>query len=320
MLNLKHLCAALAAAVSLAPAPQALAEYPESPINMLIGFRAGGGTDLAGRVLANELQDILGQPVVVVNQPGAASMIAAGNVAKSRPDGYTIWFGSAGTLVTKEALGQAPATYGEDLLLSGLTGTLVAAIGVPVDSPFNSLQDIIDAAKAEPGKLRWSHNGVGAAFMAMGQGFVTANGLDVVGVPFQGAAGLRSALSAKQVDFGVLNAGDRLRLGEDQFRILGVVASTRDQVIDDQLPTLQELGIGFVEIPSPIGVMIPSGVPDEAAQRLAEAVAEAAARESFREGMDKIYIPVTHMGPEKGDAYIRLLRENVELLLPKLRK
>ena len=102
-------------------------------------------------------------------------MIAADRVAKSRPDGYTVWFGSAGTLVTKEALGQAPTSYGEGLKLSGLTGTLVAALGVPIGSPFKSVQDIVDAAKAKPGKLRWSHNGIGAAFMAMGQGFISAN-------------------------------------------------------------------------------------------------------------------------------------------------
>ncbi len=109
------LSAALAAVFSFAAASAALADYPEKPITMIIGFNAGGGTDLAGRALANEMADILGQPIAVVNQPGAASMIAAGNVAKARPDGYTLWFGSAGTFVTKEALGQAPTPYGEGL-------------------------------------------------------------------------------------------------------------------------------------------------------------------------------------------------------------
>ncbi len=320
MLRSKSIATVVATAMSLAFAHEAVAEYPEKPINMIIGFQAGGGTDLAGRVLASELQDILGQPVLVVNQPGAASMIAAGNVARAQPDGYTVWFGSAGTLVTKEALGQAPTNYGEGLILSGLTGTLVAAIGVPANSPYKSVQELIDAAKANPGKLRWSHNGIGAAFMAMGQGFVAANELDVVGVPFQGAAGLRQALSAGQVDFGVLNAGDRLRLGEDQFTILAVIASTREQVIDDELKTLAEMGIGFVEVPSPIGVMIPAGVPADVSEHLSEAIAEAAARDSFREGMKKLFIPVTYLGPVEGDAYVRTLRENIEQILPQLRK
>lgn len=319
-MTLKFFSAAFAALMSVFVAADAQAEYPEKPINMIIGFAAGGGTDLAGRALATELQEVLGQPVVVVNQPGAASMISAGNVAKSRPDGYTIWFGSAGTLVTKEALGQAPTTFGDGLKLSGLTGTLVAALGVPIGSPFNSVQDIIDAAKANPGQLRWSHNGIGAAFMAMGQGFVSANDLDVVGVPFQGAAAIRGALSGSQVDFGVLNAGDRLRLGDDQFKVLAVIAASRDQVIDDELPTLKELGIEFIELPSPIGVMVPAGVPDDVNQRLADAIEEATARAAFKEGMNKIFIPVTPMGPQEGTAYIQTLKSNVESLLPKLRK
>ena len=316
----KLLAFAMAAMLPFMVAQGAQADYPEKPINMIIGFSAGGGTDLAGRVLAREMQDVLGQPVVVVNQPGAASMIAADRVARSRPDGYTVWFGSAGTLVTKEALGQAPTSFGEGLKLSGLTGTLVAALGVPIGSPFKSVQDIIDAAKAEPKKLRWSHNGIGAAFMAMGQGFVTANEIEVVGVPFQGAANLRGALQAKQTDFGVLNAGDRLRLGDDQFTLLAAIATSRDMVLDDQLPTLTELGIDFVDIPSPIGVLIPAGVPDDVAKTLADAIAEIAKRESFVEGMNKLFIPVTYKSPQEGDPYIRKLRENVETLLPQLRK
>ena len=312
--------AAVAAAMAVLGFSSAQADYPEKPINMIIGFPAGGGTDLAGRALATELQDILGQPVVVVNKPGAASMVAAGEVANARPDGYTVWFGSAGTLVTKQALGQAPAEYGTGLKLAGLSGTLVAAIGVPVDSPFQSVQDIIDAAKASPGELRWSHNGIGAAFMAMGQGFVTANGLEVVGVPFQGARGLREALSSKSSDFGVLNAGDRLRLGEDRFRLLAAIASTRVQVIDDTLPTLAELGIDFVEVPSPVGVMVPGAVSEDIVAQLDAAIAEAAGRERFVESMGKIYIPVTYMSAADGDAYVRQLASNVETLLPKLRK
>ncbi|MDE0113298.1 MAG: tripartite tricarboxylate transporter substrate binding protein [Albidovulum sp.] len=296
----------------------ARAEYPEKPINMIIGFPAGGGTDLAGRVLAKELQEILGQPVVVVNRPGAASMIAADSVAKSRPDGYTVWFGSAGTLVTREALGRSPVAFGEGLKMAGLTGHLVAALGVPVGSPFQSVHDIIDAAKASPGTLRWSHNGVGAAFMAMGQGFVTANELDVVGVPFQGAANLRQALAASQTDFGVLNAGDRLRLGDEQFRILGVIAGTRDLVIDDALPTLAELEINFIEVPSPIGVLVPGGVSEEVVNRLAEAIEEATQRVGFVEGMSNIFIPVTYMNAQDSDAYVREVRANVDRLLPQL--
>lgn len=130
------IAAGVAAFVGLTAATAALADYPEKPITMIIGFNAGGGTDLAGHALAAEKSDILGQPIAVVNKPGAASMIAAGDVANARADGYALWFGSGGTYVTKEALGQAPTPYGDGLEIIGLSGTLVAVLGVPIGSPF----------------------------------------------------------------------------------------------------------------------------------------------------------------------------------------
>lgn len=298
-------------------ATAAQAEYPEKPINMIIGFKTGGGTDLAGRALAKELQDILGQPIAVVNKPGAASMVSAATVAKARPDGYTVWFGSAGTLILKETMGQSKAKYGEDLKLAALTGRLVSAVGVPAGSPFKSVQNIIDAAKKEPGKLRWSHNGKGAAFMMMGQGFISANELDVVGIPFQGAKGLRQALAAGKVDFGILNAGDRLRLGDKKFTLLAAIADDRDMVLDDQLPTMKEQEIAYTEIASPLGLMVPAGVPDEVTEKLAAAIAEVVKRESFAESMKKLYQPVVYMNAEDGNAFIEELRTSAKDLLAK---
>lgn len=312
--------AGFVAAVGLVASTAAWADYPEKPITMIIGFNAGGGTDLAGRALAAEMSEILGQPIAVVNKPGAASMIAAGDVAKARADGYTLWFGSAGTYVTKEALGQAPTPYGDGLEIIGLSGTLVAALGVPKGSPFTSVEEIITAAKENPGSLRWAHNGVGAAFMAMGQGFVTANDLDVVGVPFKGAKGLREALIADQVDFGVLNAGDRLRLGEDKFTVLSVIAADRSQVIDSELPTLSEQGIPFVEIPSPVGLFVPGGTPDDVKAALGAAMEEAAGRERFVDGMAKLFIPATYVNATDADAYVKELQGNIKEILPQLRK
>lgn len=316
----KLIAATCAAAISVVVATAAWADYPQKPITMVIGFGAGGGTDLAGRTLAAEMSDILGQPIAIVNKPGAASMIAAGEVASARADGYTLWFGSAGTYVTKEALGQAPTPYGEGLEIIGLSGTLVAALSVPKGSPFNSVEDIINAAKEKPGELRWAHNGVGAAFMAMGQGFITANDMNVVGVPFKGAKGLREALISNQVDFGVLNAGDRLRFGEDKFRVLSVIAASRNQVIDDGLPTLAEQGIPFVEIPSPIGLFVPGGTSDSIKSALGAAMEQATKRDSFVEGMSKLLIPATYANTADADAYVKELQANIQQILPQLRK
>lgn len=156
--------------------------------------------------------------------------------------------------------------------------------------------------------------------MAMGQGFLTANDLDVVGVPCKGAKGLREALIADQVDFGVVNAGDRLRLGEDKFTVLSVIATDRSQVIDAELPTLTEQGIPFVEIPSPVGLFVPGGTPDEVQSALEAAMVEAAGRDSFLEGMAKPFIPATFVNAADSDAYVKELQANIQDILPQLRK
>lgn len=292
--------------------------YPDKPIKMIIGFAAGGSQDLAGRALAKELQQILGRPVPVVNQPGAASMLAAYNVAKSRPDGYTVWFGSAGTLVLKSELQQTEVDFFNDFELIGLTGLLIPAIGVPADSPFGSVNDIVDAARQSPGELRWSHNGRGAAFMAMGTSFIVANDLDVVGVPFQSAKGMQLALFASQVDFGMLSESDRLKFGDTKMKVLASIRHSREGALDPNLPTLGELGIPFVAIDNPVGVMVPKATPGHIVATLRDAVAEAANRDDFRATMAKLYIPVAHMGTEEGTQLISRIRDNVQTLLPAL--
>ena len=293
-------------------------DFPERPVKMVIGFAAGGSQDLSGRALAKELQEILGQPVPVVNQPGAASMLAAHNVAKSRPDGYTVWFGSAGTLVLKTELQQTGVDFFEDFELIGLVGKVVPALGVPADSPFKTVRDIIETASERPGELRWSHNGRGAAFMAMGMSFVVANDLDVVDVPFQSAKGMQLALFAGQVDFGMLNESDRLRFGDEKMKILASMRSSPDGALDPDLPTLGELGIPFVEIESPVGVMVPKATPREVVTVLQDAVALAFAREEFQETMTRLYIPTVYLDTDDGSRLVSDIRDNVQKILPAL--
>ncbi len=296
-----------------------LTRYPEKPIKMFIGFAAGGSQDLAGRALAKELQRILGQPVPVVNQPGAASMVSANSVARARPDGYILWFGSAGTLLLKSELQHTPIDFFENFELLGLTGQVVPAIGVPVDSPFDSVQDIIDAAHDNPGELRWAHNGRGAAFMAMGASFIEANNLDVVGVPFQGAKGMRLALFADQVDFGLVSEGDRLMFGEKKMKVLASMRQSSERIVDADLPTLGELEIPFYRISSPIGLLVPKGTPELVVQTLRDAVAEAAASREFQQTMARLYTPAQHKSAEEGAAFVTQLRDNLQPLLPILR-
>lgn len=312
------LIAFLAVVLMMTAAGPVQAEYPKRPINLIVGFKAGGYTDLAARTLAIELRKVLGKPVVVVNKPGAASIIAARFVAGARPDGYTLWFGSAGTLVLKRELGKSDVDFFEDFKLAGISGQLVPALAVPNDRPYKTIQDIIDAAKAKPGVLRWGHNGRGSAFMAAGVGFIVANGLDVQEVPFSGGKGSRNALFGNQVDFGMCNAADRVKFGT-KMRVLAAFSDTRENVLDTELSTMAEKGIRFIAIDSPVGVLAPKGVPEDIMAKLSDAIDKAVSQPSYKQGMDKLFMPSKYLNQKDGNAYVSKIRKNVREILPHLR-
>lgn len=305
------------ASVALAPM-DAKADYPERPINLVIGFNAGGGTDLTGRALAKELQGILGKPVVVVNKPGAASMIAAKFVADSRADGYTLWYGSVGTMVLKQEMGQFDADLFSDFKIAGTVSRLVPAVAVHMDSPFQTMQDIIDAAKANPGKLRWAHPGVGSAFMAQGVGFIEANGIDVQAVPFSGSAKSRVAIIGGQVDFGIQNQNSRITQGT-KMRVLGAFRDTKEQLIDSEVPAMGEIGVNFTPIDSPVGILAPAGVSDEIVAKLSAAIEQAAASDGYKETMNTLLFPVEFETAEQASANAKTIQENVQTILPVLK-
>ncbi|MGQ7843817.1 Bug family tripartite tricarboxylate transporter substrate binding protein [Granulosicoccus sp. 3-233] len=298
--------------------PLIAADYPVKPINLIIGFNAGGGTDLTGRALAAELQDVMGKPVVIVNKPGAASMIAASFVSKSRADGYTLWYGSIGSMILAKELGKSELDVFSDFKQAGTVSRLVPAIAVPVNSPYQSLQDLIDDARKRPGELRWAHNGSGSAFMAAGVGFITANDLDVQAVPFSGSAKTRQALIGEQVDFGVENMNSEVNYGE-KMRILGVLRQSKSDLIDPSVPAAGEEGIDFIGIDSPVGVLAPAGTSDEVMAILSDAIAEAASTEGFRAAMEKLLFPVALVPASDTTAQAESILANVNSILPTLK-
>ncbi|MDE0537824.1 MAG: tripartite tricarboxylate transporter substrate binding protein [Rhodospirillales bacterium] len=310
--------AALAATAVFATSP-AQAEFPAKPVTMIIGFAAGGGTDAQGRALAQGLQKVFGKPVTVVNKPGAASMVAAAQVAKSKPDGHTVWFGSAGTMVLASALGKTKLDFFKDFKLAGITGELVPSVTVHHDSPFKSVQDVIKAAKAKPGTLRWTHGGRASAFFAAGTGFAAANKLDVKDVPSTGR-NMRGLIVAKQVDYGVTDAGDSITpKWKGKLRVLGAIRDSRVGVLDDKLPTLGEMKIPFFAVRSPVGLLVPKAVPDDVVKKIADAIKQVSQSQSFQNELKKRRKAAVYFGPSDGTAMVTELKANVEKLLPRLK-
>jgi len=311
----KGVLASIAALALVGAAGQALADYPERPINLIIGFKAGGNTDASGRAIANALQEELGNPVVVVNKPGASSMIAAKSVAAARPDGYTLWFGSSSTLMLQNAIGKTDLDLMEDFDVIGFTGELVPSIAVPADSPHQTMGDLLKAAKDNPGKLRWSHGGRGSAYMAAGAGLIAENGLEVIEVPFSGGSGSRNAIIGKQVDFGIVGESDGESFGT-KLRILAAFRDTREGALNPDTPAMGEEGVNFLQIDSTVGVLSPKGTPANALATLRDALAEAKQSDAFQEAMTKLSIPVARLNQEQQGPYLEALQQRIGKVAP----
>ena len=284
-MNRRHfLVSSAASAIALISAAPALAEWtPRRPINAIVPYGAGGGTDTIARAIAAAMSDALPVPVVIVNRPGASGIVGATSVANATADGSTIMITSGGSFVLNSVMKELEIDPFEDFVTIAQIGNLTTSLMVPVDSPFQTAEDLIQAAQAAPGSLRWSHTGRGSFHHVAGQGFLNAMGLTAVDVAFKGGSATRAAVIGGQVDFGMIGI-QQLAGFTQELRPLALVSDERDLFAPD-VPTFAELGLDVPLISSPIAIFAPKGTPDDVVSALQDAVATAAATDSFKELM-----------------------------------
>lgn len=276
----------LGATALLGLARPALA-WPDQPVRIVVPWNAGGATDVVSRALATALAPLLGQAVVVDNRPGANGAVGAQFVAGARPDGHTLFVASAETHSVN------PLVY------SRLTYDPIAdfvPITVFADGPFalvvraglgaETLDAFLRQARSQPGRLTYASWGIGSTSHLAAARVIQHAGLDMLHVPYTGAAPAYTALVAGQVDSMFMNAGPAESLARDgRVRILGIGSSQRVPLLP-AVPTLQELGMP-VEAANWFALLGPARIPAEVATRVAQASAEAlrnpAAVEVFRQ-------------------------------------
>ncbi|MFL4471104.1 Bug family tripartite tricarboxylate transporter substrate binding protein [Tateyamaria armeniaca] len=240
----------------------ALAEWaPRRPINAILPYSAGGGTDALARAAAASADGILPVPLVIVNKPGSSGITGATEAAAARPDGNTVMVTSAGSFLLTSMLRDTDVNPFDSFEIIAQIGNLTPAVIVPANSPFQSVQDLVDAAKANPGSLRWAHNGRGGFHQVAGQSFLNRNDLEAQDVPFKGGGPTRAAVIGEQVDFAFVGIQQAAGF-ENELRVLALAAPERDAVRDD-VPTLAELGFDYVAVSSPIVFFAPKGTDAE---------------------------------------------------------
>lgn len=298
--------ATLLAAPALAQAPR----FPERPVEIVVGFAAGGGTDLNMRSFARFLEARLGGPVVVINRPGAGTEVAMASVARARPDGHTIGAATMPTLITIPIERQAQFRL-EDFVGIGQIASDPNAISVHAAAPWRDIQALIAAAKAEPDRLTFATSGAGTDDHLQLVLLQEAAGIRLTHVTYPGSAPVRTALLARQVDSVGLNIGEVFSAPEN-MRCLVQAGPARSRFAPD-VPTFRELGLDVV-MSSDRGLIAPAGTPEPILARLREAVADAARDQAFAQALEAQFTEVRFIPGAEWFAQLTALQERYRAL------
>jgi tripartite-type tricarboxylate transporter receptor subunit TctC len=301
----KIACLVLSAALAL---PAAAQTFPSRPVKLVVGFTPGGGVDIAARTLAPKLSELIGQPVIVDNKPGAGTNIANEFVAKSAPDGTTL-------LVTTSVLAINMALY-RNLAFDALRDFAPVAIFsespnilvVNAKTAAASLKEFLAMARANPGKLNYSSAGSGTTQHLSAELLKLKTGIAVMHIPYKGTAPSLTALIAGEVDMTFANIPAILQhVKAGRLRPLAQTGAKRAEMMAE-VPTMKEAGVNGVEVTVWYGVLAPAATPKEMVAGLAGAVAKAAQDPEMRKRLaEQGAEPVGSTSEE----FARILREEV---------
>ena len=267
---------ALAAPSLLAARAASAQGFPNRPLRVVVGFTAGGSTDLAMRTIAPRMSDALGQPVVVDNRPGAGGNIATEVVVRAPADGYTLLLGTVGPMIINPTI--YPNLPFDPIADLAPVTTLVESsniLVVPVARPWQNVADLIAAAKAKPGTLNWGYSGVGTTGQLAAALLNQLAGIDTVGVPYRGGAPLMTDLIAGRLDFTFSTAPPALpQVEAGKIRALAVPTLRRAASLPE-VPTMAESGVADFNAENYFMLLAPRGTPAEAVSACNAAVRKA---------------------------------------------
>ena len=298
--------AALAAPFLTLALPARADWAPDHPLRWIVGYPAGGGTDVLARLLAAAMAPRLGQPIVVDNRPGAATNIGAEAAARAEPDGHTVFTAGNETLVFNPALYRnLPFDVDRDLRPLGLMARFHLVVAVRTASPATTLRALLDRAKAEPGRVDYGSPGVGSPHHLAMERLARDTGVTLNHVPYRGMAPVLNDLMAGTVEAAVVDVaagGEALRSG--RIRPLAVCSPARHPTLPE-VPTVAEAaGLAGFEAYAWQGLTAPARTPDAAATRLSAALAKTLAEAPVQARMQEIGLEPLPGGPAEYRALI----------------
>ena len=300
-------CMLAAAVLMAAPVISSAKAWPERPVTLVVGFTPGGGADLVARVVGSALGKELGQSVVVENRPGAGSSIAAGYVARSAPDGYTVLIASPSAIqvnpLLMPKLGYSPSrdlVPVTQLVESPLVIAVNPALGV------HTLKELIDLARSKPGKLSFASSGVGSASHLAGEEFEEVTGVKLLHVPYKGGAAATASVVSGETDISFASPPSIMGFLKSKH-LMGLAVTSPDPVPTlPNLPGMKAVGLPNYKLPVWYGMFVPAGTPAAVQEKLLQAAKAAVSKPDVIEALSReANVPVTSSSPAEFASFVR---------------
>jgi tripartite-type tricarboxylate transporter receptor subunit TctC len=298
------IAAALVSAAVTASAALAQADYPNRPVKLIVGFPPGSSADIAARVVGNRMTQVLGQQVVVESKPGAASSIAAAEVARADKDGYTLFMLSAANVINEQINPKLTFNIAKDFAPVAMVNTTAIILAVNPSLGLNDVKSLVALAKSKPGELNYASTGPGTVPHLAGELLAARTGIKIQHVPYKGSPEAATDLLAGRVSMMFSPASAVIAQGkEGKLKLLATATGQRLGVLPD-LPTMVQAGIADFETSIWFGLVAPAGTPRPVIDKLAKAVGEATAAPEVAKAWEPQGIVPLKGGPDDLARYI----------------
>lgn len=273
--------------------------YPSKPIHLVVGYAAGGSTDVIARIVGQQLSEALGQPVVIENRPGASGSIASAQVVRSAPDGHTIFMSTIANTINTSLYPKLPFDFAKDFAPISLIATVPNVLAVNPEVPAANLKEFIALARSKPGQIIFASSGAGSSIHLSGELFNMVAQVRLVHVPYKGSAPAVVDLISGQVQSMFDNLSSSLpHIKAGKLRALAVTGAHRSTAAPD-IPTMAEAGLPGCEVTSWFALVAPAKTPKAIITRLNEAVRKILVAPSVNARLAELGADVTPSTPEE---------------------
>ena len=283
--------------------------YPSKPVHVIISFTPGSSTDIVGRVVFAKVSEYWGQPVVAENRGGAGGSIGSVAVAKAAPDGYTLLINSSAHAVNPAIYAKLPYDTAKDFADIAPLSIQPNVLVVNATSPYKTMMDLVNAAKAKPGAINFGHAGIGSGTHLSTERLIAGAGINVTQVPFKGTPEVITALLSNSVDcyWAPISAGLSM-IKSGKLRALAVSTAKRNPSLPD-VPTPAEAGLKNADSALWFGVWGPAGLPQDIVQRISTDVRKALADPGVKEKLIALGNDTMDMSPPE---FVKFVREEID--------